>query len=143
MFIKPGDPDEKLLAGCAWLEAESEGAGGCYEVMHTVMNRVHSPDFPNTVSGVIFQPNAFSWTRPTDPRHNAEPKPGDPVYAVCVYQAPFVLARDDDPTRGAVFYENPKTATPGGWFERHIKNSPDYEMCATSKHHIFYRKVQR
>ncbi len=132
----------KEAALCAWKEAEGEGAGGTYDVLHVIRNRVASPDFPDTVHGVIYQKNAFSWTRESDPRHSVEPRPGDPVYAACLYQAPFVLAGDDDPTNGATYYANPKTLQKGCWFDRHIVHNLEYEECARSAHHIFYRRVR-
>ena len=32
-------------------------------VAEVTLNRVSSPDFPNTVCEVVWQPGAFSWTR--------------------------------------------------------------------------------
>lgn len=107
------------------MEDRGAGVGGCYNVMHVVMNRVKSPDFPNTVKGVVFQKNAFSWTRDTDPQFGLVPKPTDAIYLAALEAARFVLAGDSDPTGGALWYCNPKTITAGGWFQKNILDHPE------------------
>lgn len=117
--------DREILGLCGWMEDRGEGVGGCYDVMHVVVNRVHSPDFPNTVHDVVYQKNAFSWTRPTDPQYGLTPKPGDAIYEAALQAAAYVLAGDSDPTYGALWYANLKTITPGGWFQTNILDHPD------------------
>lgn len=117
--------DVELLAKCGWLEARGDGAGSCYAVMHVVMNRVKSIGFPKTIHDVIYQTNAFSWTRPTDPQYGLEPSPHDAVWASCLYMSASVISGDSDPVLGAVWYANLKTITPGGWFQKNILDHPE------------------
>ena len=67
-----------------------------------VLNRVKSPSFPNTVAGVIYQSGAFSVVN--DGQINLTPN-----------QTARNAAQDAmngwDPSYGALYYFNPKTAT--------------------------------
>ncbi len=92
-------------------EARGEPYIGQVAVGAVVLNRVKSPSFPNSISGVIFQPGAFDavsdgqmWLTPSD----------DSIRA----------ARDAmngwDPTGGALYYYNPATATSGWIWTRQI-----------------------
>jgi len=129
--------DERDLAKCGWME-DRKGVGFAYGVMHVVMNRVHSPDFPNTIHTVIFQKNAFSWTRATDPQFNLVPS--GPIYDACLLAAPYVIAGDDDPTDGALYYANLKIITPGGWFQMNIIDKPtEHPFIMKIGAHSFYR----
>ena len=71
-------------------------------VAAVILNRVASPDFPNTISGVIYQPWAF--TAVNDGQISLEPD-----------QTAYNAARDAlngwDPTYGCLYYYNPTTAT--------------------------------
>lgn len=49
------EEETEALARLMMSEAEGEGDQGKLLVLLTVLNRVKSPDFPNTVSDVIFQ----------------------------------------------------------------------------------------
>lgn len=113
--------DVQELALCGWMEDRS-GVGAGYCVMHVVMNRVQSPQFPNTIHEVIYQPNAFSWTRPDNPEYGLQPT--GPIYDALLIDAPLVIIGDSDPTTGALYYANLDTITPGGWFQRQILEKP-------------------
>lgn len=113
--------DVELLAKCGWAE-DRKGIGFAYGIMHVVMNRVKAPGFPKTIQGVILQPNAFSWTRPTDPQFGM--KPSGPIYQACLLAAPWVISGDGDPTDGSLYYANLKVITPGGWFQKNIVEQP-------------------
>lgn len=52
--------DVYLLAKVVHGEARGEPYRGKVAVAAVVLNRVDSPDFPNTISGVVYQPGAFS-----------------------------------------------------------------------------------
>lgn len=56
----PASEDVELLALLAMAEAEGESEKGKRLVIDTVLNRVDSPYFPNTISEVIYQPNQFT-----------------------------------------------------------------------------------
>lgn len=94
--------DLYLLAKCVYAEARGETYTGQVAVAAVILNRVKSPDFPNTISGVIYQPWAF--TAVNDGQINLEPN-----------QTAYNAARDAmngwDPTYGSLYYYNPATAT--------------------------------
>lgn len=50
----------ELMATVVMAEAEGEPEEGQRLVVDVILNRVDSPNFPNTVSEVIYQPNQFS-----------------------------------------------------------------------------------
>ena len=94
--------DLYLLAKCVYAEARGESYTGQVAVAAVILNRVESPDFPNTIAGVIYQPWAF--TAVNDGQINLEPN-----------QTAYNAARDAlngwDPTYGALYYYNASTAT--------------------------------
>lgn len=94
--------DLNLLARVINGEARGEPYTGMVAVGAVVLNRVRSSSFPNTISGVIYQPGAF--TAVTDGQFN-----------VAVTQQSRNAARDAmngwDPSGGALYYYNPATAT--------------------------------
>ena len=94
--------DLYLLAKCVYAEARGEPYTGQVAVAAVILNRVASPDFPNTIAGVIYQPWAF--TAVNDGQISLEPD-----------QTAYNAARDAlngwDPTYGCLYYYNPTTAT--------------------------------
>lgn len=52
--------EAQLLMKIAQAEAGNQGTEGMWLVMSVVMNRVESPDFPDTIGEVIFQEHQFS-----------------------------------------------------------------------------------
>lgn len=96
--------DLQLLARAINGEARGEPYEGQVAVGAVILNRVNSPNFPNTIAGVIYQPGAF--TAVSDGQINV---PIDPNSTV-------VKAAQDalngwDPTYGCLYYWNPATAT--------------------------------
>lgn len=91
-----------LLARLVSGEARGEPYIGQVAVAAVVLNRVHSDGFPDTVSGVIFQPGAFDavW---------------DGQFDMTPTDSSVRAARDAlngwDPTGGCTYYYNPSTAT--------------------------------
>ncbi len=91
-----------LLARLVSGEARGEPYIGQVAVAAVVLNRVRSDDFPDTVSGVIFQAGAFDavW----DGQFDMQPT-----------DSAIRAARDAmngwDPTGGCTYYYNPSTAT--------------------------------
>ena len=63
--------DLYLLAKCIYAEARGESYTGQVAVGAVILNRVASSKFPNTISGVIYQKNAF--TAVTDGQINLVP----------------------------------------------------------------------
>lgn len=101
--------DVYLLAKCVYAESRGEEYVGQVAVAAVILNRVESPDFPNTIAGVIYQPWAF--TAVHDGQINLEPN-----------QTAYNAARDAmngwDPTYGCLYYYNPEVATSKWIFSR-------------------------
>ena len=98
-----------LLARLIYGEARGESYTGQVAVGAVVLNRVKSASFPNTISGVIYQPYAF--TAVSDGQINMTPN------ASCTEAAKAAM-NGWDPTNGAIYYYNPKTATSKWIFSR-------------------------
>lgn len=94
--------DLYLLAKCVYAEARGESYTGQVAVAAVILNRVKSADFPNTIAGVIYQPWAF--TAVNDGQINLEPN-------ATAYKAAKDAMNGWDPTYGALYYYNAKTAT--------------------------------
>lgn len=94
--------DLKIMANAVYGEARGEPFEGQVAVAAVILNRVKSPSFPNTPSGVIFQPGAF--TAVADGQIYLEP---NEQARKAVQQA----LNGWDPSGGCLYYFNPKTAT--------------------------------
>ena len=92
-----------LLARLINGEARGESYLGQVAVGAVVLNRVKSSEFPNTISGVIYQKNQFSCV--TDGQFNKPIKKESTVY-----KAAKEAINGSDPSNGALFFYNPKTA---------------------------------
>ncbi len=112
--------DAYLLAKLIAAEARGESYTGQVAVGAVVLNRVAHPSFPDSVAGVIYQKGAFSCV--TDANWQVEPT-GESQRA----------ARDAmngwDPSGGAIYYYNPRTAT-----SRWIRTRP---VICTIGNHVF------
>jgi len=97
-----GSADVNLLARLISAEARGEPYVGQVAVGAVVLNRMEHPSFPNTMSGVIYQPGAFSCI--DDGQFN------EPVADSC-YKAARDALNGWDPSGGAIYYFNPVTAT--------------------------------
>ncbi|CAI6028556.1 spore cortex-lytic enzyme [Cohnella sp. JJ-181] len=112
--------DLKLMANAVYGESRGEPYEGQVAVAAVILNRVRSAEFPNTVSGVIFQPGAF--TAVADGQIYLTP---NETAAKAVKDA----MSGWDPTDGCLYYFNPKTAT-----SKWIWSRPQYK---TIGQHIF------
>ncbi len=94
--------DYLLLARLISAEARGESYLGQVAVGAVVLNRVEHPSFPDTISGVIYERGAFSCLY-------------DGQFDKPVSEQAYAAARDAlngmDPSGGAIYYFNPKTAT--------------------------------
>ena len=97
-----GSGDVALLARLISAEARGEPYSGQVAVGAVVLNRMKHPSFPNTMSGVIYQPGAFSCL--------ADGQFNQPV-ADSAYRAARDAMNGWDPSGGAIYYFNPATAT--------------------------------
>ena len=101
-----------LLARLVSGEARGEPYIGQVAVAAVVLNRVRSDEFPDTVSGVIFQPGAFDavW---------------DGQFDMTPTDSAVRAARDAmngwDPTGGCTYYYNPATATNSWIWSRQVQ----------------------
>lgn len=94
--------DLNLLARLIYAESRGEPYTGQVAVGAVVLNRVKSSSFPNTISGVIYQSGAFSVVN--DGQINLTPNE-------TAKKAAQDALNGWDPTYGALYYFNPKTAT--------------------------------
>ena len=94
--------DHRLLAKLVYAEARGEPYKGQVAVAAVVLNRVKSASFPNTVSGVIYQRNAFTCVNNGSINNTPD--------SACIRAALDAL-NGWDPTGGCLYYYNPKTAT--------------------------------
>lgn len=94
--------DHRLLAKLVYAEARGEPYKGQVAVAAVVLNRVKSSSFPNTISGVIYQRNAFTCVNNGSINNTPD--------SSCIRAALDAL-NGWDPTGGCLYYYNPKTAT--------------------------------
>ena len=113
--------DLKIMANAVYGEARGEPFEGQVAVAAVILNRVKSPSFPNTASGVIFQPRAF--TAVADGQIYLEP---NETARKAVQQA----IDGWDPTGGCLYYFNPKTATSEWiWTRPQVKTIGQHIFC--------------
>ncbi|RSL33486.1 spore cortex-lytic enzyme [Salibacterium salarium] len=101
--------DIQIMSNAVYGEARGEPYVGQVAVAAVILNRVESSQFPNTATGVIFEPRAF--TAVSDGQ---------------IYMTPNEQARKavldavngQDPSEGALYYYNPDTATSDWVFGR-------------------------
>lgn len=111
-----------LLARVISAEARGEPYIGQVAVGAVILNRVEHPSFPGTISGVIYQPGAFSCM--------LDGQIDQPVAESCVRAAQEAL-NGSDPTDGAIYYFNPSTATSSWiWSRPLIKVIGQHRFCA-------------
>lgn len=103
--------DLYLLAKLVYAEARGEVYEGQVAVAAVVLNRVKSSSFPNTLSGVIYQPWAF--TAVQDGQINLEPN-------TTAKNAARDAMNGWDPTHGCLFYYNPAKTTSKWIYSRQV-----------------------
>lgn len=111
-----------LLARIISAEARGEPYTGQVAVGAVVLNRVESPSFPDTISGVIYQNGAF--TAINDGQF------WEPIEAGC-YNAARDALNGWDPTGGALYYYNP-AKTSNKWIRSRpvITQIGDHLFCS-------------
>lgn len=113
--------DIRLMANAVYGEARGEPYEGQVAVAAVILNRVKSPNFPDTIPGVIFQPGAFTavsdgqiWLTPNETARKA------------VMDA----INGWDPTGGCLYYFNPATATNKWiWTRPQVKQIGKHIFC--------------
>ncbi|AYC29372.1 spore cortex-lytic enzyme [Paenisporosarcina cavernae] len=115
------EKDLQLVANAVYGEARGEPFEGQVAVAAVILNRVEHAEFPNSISGVIFQPGAFTavddgqiWLEP-----NEQAK-----------EAVLDALNGWDPTENAIYYFNPETATSKWiWSRPQIKKIGQHIFC--------------
>ncbi len=101
--------DVYLLARTIYAEGRGEPYTGQVAIGAVVLNRVRDTQFPNTVSGVVYQKHAF--TAVSDGQINLTPND-------TAMRAAKDAINGWDPTGGALYYYNPAIATSAWIFDR-------------------------
>ncbi|MFN7252177.1 MAG: cell wall hydrolase [Anaerobacillus sp.] len=115
------DNDIRIMAQAVYGEARGEPYIGQVAVAAVILNRINSPTFPNTPSGVIFEPRAF--TAVADGQIYLEPNE-------TARRAVLDAINGQDPTGNALYYFNPDTATSGWiWTRPQIKKIGKHIFC--------------
>ena len=112
--------DAYLLAKLIAAEARGESYTGQVAVGAVVLNRVAHASFPDSIAGVIYQKGAFSCV--TDANWNVAPN-------ATSQKAARDAMNGWDPSGGAIYYYNPRTAT-NQW----IRSRP---VICTIGNHVF------
>jgi N-acetylmuramoyl-L-alanine amidase len=113
--------DIQLMANAVYGEARGEPYEGQVAVAAVILNRLESATFPNTVSGVIFEPLAF--TAVADGQIWLTPNEG-------AKKAVLDAINGMDPTGEALYYFNPDTATSSWiWGRPQIKKIGKHIFC--------------
>ncbi len=100
-----------LLSRIISAESRGEPYEGQVAVAAVILNRIAHPSFPNTLSGVIYQPGAFSCL--DDGQVN------EPV-ASSANKASVDAINGWDPSGGAIYYYNPDKSTNKWIFSRPV-----------------------
>lgn len=103
----------ELLARLINGEARGEPYKGQVSVAAVVMNRVRSAEFPDTISGVIYQKGQFTCV--TDGQINLPIAEGSTAH-----KAAREAINGSDPTNGCLFFYNAKTAKSKWIFSRKV-----------------------
>lgn len=113
--------DLNLLSRIISAEARGEPYIGQIAIGGVVLNRVKHPSFPHTISGVIYQPGAF--TAVSDGQFN---QPATDSAKRAAQEA----MNGYDASGGAIYYYNPKTAT-NQWIRSRpvIKTIGEHVFC--------------
>ena len=100
--VSTNSNDLNLLARVIYGEARGEPYTGQVAIGAVVLNRVRNSSFPNTIAGVVYQSGAFDAV--VDGQINLTPNS-------TAKKAAQDALNGWDPTYGAIYYFNPKTAT--------------------------------
>jgi len=117
--------DVVFMALCLWREARGEKHAGKVAVAHSIMNRLKSPTWGNTLMAVLFQRLQYSsLTYSSDPQLSLWPRDTDPSWEECLTIADGVIkGRIDNPIQGADSYHDtsikpPNWATPDNFIQQ-------------------------
>lgn len=118
-----------ILARTGYFEARSESLLSIWSVMSVVMNRVSDKRWPNTISGVVNYPYAFSYTHDGSTLKGINDKKSFDKALIAAYH---VMHGDvESPVGDSTHYFEPTQANPS-WAKK-------LEYVATVDSHKFYR----
>ena len=111
--------DAEILADNIYFEARGSSIEDQIAVGLTVLNRVHSNKYPNTVAEVVFQPYQYSWT--AEFRKPAENKTYKKIKALSTWiiENYEILKRDDV----CMHYTNNDNYGPNHWTKKFKKKT--------------------
>lgn len=113
--------DLNLLSKLVYGEARGEPYEGMVAVAATVLNRVASSKFPNTIAGVIYQSGAYTCV--DDGQINLTPDSQ-------AKKAAQDAINGWDPTSGCIYYFNPDTATSSWiWSRKQVLTIGKHIFC--------------
>lgn len=107
--------DQDLLARLVHAEAKGEPYAGKVAVATVVLNRVASPDFPNTIRSVVYQ-KSNGYYAFTPVKNGAINQPADAASKQAVKEALAFKGNG----KGSLFFFNPKTAVSKWVFSREV-----------------------
>lgn len=106
------EEDTYLLCKMAMAEAEGEDIDGKVLVINTILNRVNSNEFPDTIKDVIYQKNQFS---PISDGRFDKVEPNEECYDALG----LVIFDGQDNSQGALYFESCKGGS--DWHNKHLK----------------------
>ena len=113
-----GADDYEILCRIVQAEAGGEDAAGKQMVAEVILNRVNSPEFPDTIAGVVFQSSGgqYQFSPVGDGRYNSVSISGQTKEAV------LAALEDGDVTNGALYFVAAGKTTPEklGWVENRL-----------------------
>jgi N-acetylmuramoyl-L-alanine amidase len=113
--------DIRLISNAVYGESRGEPYVGQVAVAAVILNRLEDKRFPNTVSGVIFQPGAF--TAVADGQIYLTPN-------ATAKKAVLDAINGMDPSSGCNYYFNPQTATSKWiWSRPQVKKIGKHIFC--------------
>ena len=115
--------DIYLMSQIVYAESKGEPFEGKVAVASVILNRVLSPNFPDTIEEVVFQPNAFSCVINNEIQVSPTQECFDAVHEAI---------NGHDPTREALFFYNPEIAT-CSWMQEVDKTN-----ITPIGHHVFF-----
>lgn len=126
------EDEHHCLALALYWEARGEQEVGMIAVGWTVLNRVNSPDFPNTPCAVVYEggetpPCQFSWW--CDGKSD-KPRNKKGWIRAQLIAAELLTDPPTDPTNGALFFHSSRIKVPWRKTRTHT---------ATIGEHVFYR----
>jgi N-acetylmuramoyl-L-alanine amidase len=121
----------RVLALNIYHESRGESDRGQQMVAEVTMNRVASPNYPNTVCAVVYQRSQFSWTHT---RRNHRPTDVEEWERALEMSRRIISGRYRSISNGATHFYNPRLVSQRpDWSRR-------YTRIARVGNHIFYRQ---